>query len=528
MPASTKYVLAIDLGTSGPKAAVVGSDGEIRSTGRATVETIYLPNAGVEQDPTAVWTATKDACKAALTGSGASPEDVVAVVCSSQYSSVVPLDAEGNPTMNMILWLDQRGAKKRLVDYPGFPRNLDHPFALLRWLRIHGLPPIGGGAESIAHIRWLKYAQPEIYARTKVFLEPMDFLVQRLTGRAAANQCTAFMFLLTDNRKLNVTEYHPRLLRDSGLDAEKLPELLPLDAVVGTVLPGVAAELGLSPDTKVITGLNDTQSGGMGTYAFSGDHAAISIGSTSVMITHVPYKKTDARHAILSMPSPVPDTYFVMAENGVAGGALEHFLEHLVFASDHFGELTSEEKFDALGRAVNEVPPGSGGVLFLPWMTGSIAPAADARMRGGFLNLSMRTTRSHMARAVLEGVALNLRWLREPVERFAKRRFTHFVFYGGGAESDEWSQIMADVLGSPVHQMEAPQYATCVGAAMLAFERLGMLKFEDFKHRVRIRRIFEPNEANRGVYDAVFEQFKAAFKNNRPIFRALNAIKGKE
>jgi xylulokinase len=213
-----------------------------------------------------------------------------------------------------------------------------------------------------------------------------------------------------------------------------------------------------------------------------------------------------------------------MAENGIAGGALEHFLENLIYARDHFGELSSEDRFVLLGRAVNESPPGSGGVLFLPWMNGSLAPAEDSRMRGGFLNLGMKTTRCDMARAVLEGVALNQRWVRGAVERFAKRSFSHFLYQGGGAESDVWSQIMADVLGAPVHQMENPQYVPCLGGGLLAFERLGLLGFDDFEKLVPIRRVYEPNVANRAVYDELFGQFLRAFKSVRPIFRTLNRV----
>jgi xylulokinase len=155
-------------------------------------------------------------------------------------------------------------------------------------------------------------------------------------------------------------------------------------------------------------------------------------------------------------------------------------------------------------------------------MSGSLAPSADSSMRGGFLNLSLHTKRSHMARAVLEGVAMNLRWMKGPVEKFSKRRISHFVFYGGGAESDAWSQIMADVLETPVHQMENPQYATCVGAGLLAFQRLGMLGFDDFESLVPIRRVYDPNRANRQLYDELSAQFVKAFKGTQPIFRALN------
>lgn len=277
--------------------------------------------------------------------------DIRAVICASQYSSVVPVDADGVPTMNMLLWLDKRGATSRLRKLPGFPRGADSPLQLLTWLRVHGLPPVAAGI-SLVHLRFIKYARPEVYQRTAKFLEPTDFVTMRLTGRATTNQCSAFMYLLTDNRRLDAHEYDPRLLAYSTIDREKLPDLVPLDAIVGTVLPDVARELGLSPATPVVTGLNDTQAGGVGTAAFNGAHAAIAIGSTSVMITHVPFKRTDVRHGILSMPSPVPGTYFVMAENGTGAGALEHFLDKLVFPDDAFGAGGGADRYARLQRGV--------------------------------------------------------------------------------------------------------------------------------------------------------------------------------
>jgi len=514
-------VLAIDLGTSGPKAAIVSLQGELLATGRSTVETLQLTGGAVEQDPEAVWSATKSACTQALRSSPVSPANVVAVICTSQYSSIVPVDARGRPTANMVLWLDKRGMTSRLRAHPGFPRRADSPLQLLNWLRLHGLPPVAGGI-SLTHLRHFKYARPEVYERTAKFLEPMDYLTLRLTGQATANQCTAFMLLMTDNRRLDAADYHAGLVRQSLIDRDKLPDLVPPDAIVGTLLPSVAEELGLSPHTKVVTGLNDTQAGGIGTAAFAGSHAAISIGSTSVMITHVPFKRTDIRHAILSVPSPVPDTYFVMAENGTGGNTLEHFLENLVYPGDAFGQLTAANRFELLQRAIDEAPPGSGGVLFLPWLGGSMAPAADDHMRGGFLNLGLATTRSQLARAVLEGVALNLRWLRGPVEKFARRKFTHFVFYGGAAASDAWAQIMADVLGSPVHQAKSPQYVPCLGAGLLAFQRLGLLGFDDFAARIPVERKYDPNPAHRALYDHLASRFVESFRRTRPLFHALN------
>jgi xylulokinase len=510
-------VLAIDLGTSGCKGAVVTLAGRVAGMARVPVETIHLPDGGAEQDPEVVWNAVRAACREAVGRSGVATRELRAVICTGQYSSVVPVGADGRPTANMILWLDRRGAPDRLRRLPGYPRHGDSPLRLLRWLRVHGLPPVAGGL-SLAHLRYLKHARPGVYERTATFLEPTDYVALRLTGRATANACTAFMFLVTDNRHTRTCGYDARLVRYAGIDADKLPELVPVDATLGTVLPEVARDIGVTPDTPVITGLNDTQAGGLGTAAFRGTHAAISLGSTSVMVTHALRRRTDVRHAILSMPSPVPDTRFVMAENGAGAAGLDHLLGTL--CPD--GAEGADSRYARLEELVEATPPGSGGVLYLPWMGGSMAPCADGRMRGGFLNLGLATTHGELARAVLEGIALNLRWLRDPVERFAGRRFSHFVLYGGGAASDAWSQILADALGRPVHQAERPQSVAAVGAGLLAFERLGLLGFDDFAGRVAIRRVYEPRPAHRDLYEARAGQLVEAFRRTRPLFRALN------
>ncbi len=521
MTRASPCVLAIDLGTSGPKVAVVSQQGELLATARRHVETLHGPGGAVEQNAETVWEATKAACRAALRSSPNESANVRAVICTSQYSSIVPVDASGRPTANMVVWLDKRGATRSLRSLATFPRGADSPLQQLDWLRRHGLPPVAGGI-SLTHVRHLKFARPEVYERTAKVLEPMDYLAMRLTGRATTNQCTAYMFLVTDNRRLDTRDYDPGLLRHALIDREKLPELVPLDTVIGPVLPAIADELGLPRDTRVVTGLNDTQAGGMGTAAFAGGHAAISIGSTSVMITHVPFKRTDIRHAILSMPSPVPGTYFVMAENGTGGNTLEHFLDQVVYPDDAFGHAAPRDRYAQLQHAVESAAPGSGGVLFLPWLGGSMAPATDDHVRGGFINVGLSTTRGELARAVLEGVAMNLRWLRGPVEAFARRRFSHFVFYGGGAASDTWAQILADVMNAPVHRAEHPQFVTCRGAGLLALQRLGLLGFDDFASRIPIRHVHEPRAACRTLYDDLSGRLVDTFKRLRPVFRGLN------
>ncbi|MEM9727604.1 MAG: FGGY-family carbohydrate kinase [Myxococcota bacterium] len=513
-------ILAIDLGTSNVKAAVVRLDGTLVGTGRAAIETTFTDDGGAEQDPDRVWESVLDACKQALSPL---PDrgDVAAVACASQYSSIVPVDREGRPTANMVAWMDQRGAPDRLVKLPGGKGMKPNPLQMLRWIQVHSIPPRSSGSDSLAHMRWFKLARPEVYERTATFLEPMDFVTARFTGRRVGNYCSTFLMLVTDNRSSRVS-YHPTLLEWSGIDREKLPELVPMNQPIATLLPDVADRLGLSHETVVFPGINDTQAGGLGSYAFSGNHTGISIGTTGVCITHVDFKKTDIRNSIATMPCPIDGKNFVMAEAGTGGQAVEHFLERIIFANDSFGRSDLAEKFAALEKAINSTEPGSDGLLFLPWLTGSITPAADGHVRGGFLNISLQTTREHMARAVLEGVALNLRWVLDRVDRFAKRKSSYVVFYGGGAVSGLWSQILADVMKVPVHQVHEPEYAPSRGIALHAFERLGLLELDQIRERVPIAAIHEPRAEFAPRYDAMFKQFVRVFRKNRDVFRALN------
>jgi xylulokinase len=160
--------------------------------------------------------------------------------------------------------------------------------------------------------------------------------------------------------------------------------------------------------------------------------------------------------------------------------------------------------------------------MYLPWLQGSIAPKADGRMRGGFLNIGVDTDRADLARAVLEGVALNLGHLWKPVEKFAGREDSHVVLYGGGAKSDVWSQIVCDVLGRPVHRLAHPDHAVGVGAAMFAFERLGVLSREEVASAPTITRVHDPDPDAVRRYDELAGPFATAFKRTRPLFHALN------
>jgi len=513
-------ILAIDLGTTNVKAAVVRSDGTLLGTGRGSSETILSADGGAEQDAEKVWQTVLSAADEAL---AALPNrrEIRGIACASQYSSIVPVGADGRPCGNMVVWMDQRGAPARLKALPGGAGMKPNPYQLLRWIQVHGIPPLDSGADSLSHMRWVKLGRPEVYARTATFLEPADYVAMRFCGRPVTNACSSFLMLLTDNRG-SEPAYHPTLVKWSGLDPEKLPEVVRVDQPLGPVLPDIAERLGLSKDTLVFPSINDTQAGGVGAAAFAGNHAGISMGTTGVCVTHVDFKKTDILNSLVSMPSPIPGKNFVMAEAGIGGGALEYFLERLVFARDGFGNHSLREKFAALEPAIDSIAPGSDGVLFLPWLTGSVTPAEDGKVRGGFLNLSLQTTREHLGRAVLEGVAFNLRWVQERVARFAKRDISRIKYYGGGALSSAWSQIFADIIKVPVERLRDPEFAVSRGVALLAFHHLGELTLDDIEENVPVAATHEPRGEHSARYDGMFEQFVRAFKKNRPVFHALN------
>lgn len=516
------HVLTIDLGTSGPKAAVVSDDGIVVGSARASIRTRFLPGGGAEQDAESVWTATIEACTGALADAAVDPSSFVAVVGSAQYSSIVPVAADGSPVGDMVLWMDSRGAPKRLKKIDGYPRTADLPHHLLRWWRTHGLPPISGGI-SLTHMRWIRYGRPDVYERTAAFVEPVDYLTARLCGRVTANQCSSFMMLSTDNRSVPGAGWDRALVRQSLIDADRFPEFVDAGETVGTLRADVADVLGLPATVPVLSGINDTQAGAIAAGAFRGSHAGLALGTTSVITTHVPAKKTDPINTLFSMPSPLGGTHLLSAENGVAGVAVDYFLDNIVYADDPFATPeTIEDRYKAFADAAASAGAGAGGVLFLPWLRGSIAPKADGRMRGGFLNVGLDTTREHMARAILEGVALNLRWMQGPVTKFVGREFSHYVFYGGGARSDVWAQVMADVLQVPVHQIAQPGFANSLGTAMFALERLGRISTDEIADRVSINAVYQPDPAEAERYEELAGIFTDAFAKVRPLFRPLN------
>jgi xylulokinase len=227
----------------------------------------------------------------------------------------------------------------------------------------------------------------------------------------------------------------------------------------------------------------------------------------------VPFKKTDVLRQIASVPGVLPDRYLIADNHETAGLCLQWLRDNV---------LRGDDDYDALTAEAAHAEPGSGSVVFTPWLAGERSPVEDHAARGGFHNLSLQTTRADLVRAVLEGVAYNSRWLHEAVERFAKRRLGPVRVFGGGAQSDLWCQIHADVMDRTIERVADPLHTGVRGAALLAGLALARVRPEEVRELVGVDRTFTPDPATRAVYDRLFAEFPGLYKAQKGMFARLN------
>lgn len=507
------HAIGVDLGTTNAKVALVRDDGELVASATRTIATSRAGEVA-EQDANEIWDAVTSAIREVTSSAPNAAADVVTLAVCSQYSSIVPVDASSKPVAPMALWQDRRGTDHCWEVLGADPDNF------MLWVERHGIPPVGNGL-SLGHLLHFERDRPDVHERTAAYLEPMDYVNARLTGRQCATQVTMLTSQLCDNRTLGVTSYDAELVTRSGVDPSRLPELIGFDDTVGTLMAAVASDLGLSADVTVQAGLSDTIADVVATGALQPGRAGLAIGTTSVLVDRVDGQGVDLDHEVLAMPSPF-GTHLVWAENGIGGRALEFVLDGLFQSADELGDHRADDPFAQLDAILSSVPAGANGVLFLPWLNGSLSPSADAAVRGGFLNLGLETTRTDLVRAAAEGVGHNLAWLLPHVERFTGNRVDEITFVGGAARSGAWCQILADVLDRPVSPLNDPDRAIARATALFGLAQHGVLDAAALDALVRIARTYEPDAANQSALAGVTEQFIAAFEALKPVYQALN------
>lgn len=326
---------------------------------------------------------------------------------------------------------------------------------------------------------------------------------------------------VTNTRNIHKIYYDKSLIKRVRVDKKKLPKLKSSIDILGEISNHVADEIGLRRNTKVVMGSPDLQSAVIGSGAVRDYEGHVYLGTSSWIICHVPNKKTDLSHNIASLPSAIPGKYFVANEQESAGACLTFLRDNMFFAEHetYYGNPAAYQIFD---QWVKKAPIGSGQLIFTPWLYGERTPIEDHTVRGGFHNLSLAAKKEHMVRAVFEGVAFNSRWILQYVEKFIGRQMNPLNIIGGGAQSDIWCQIYADILKRTIRQVKDPIQANARGAAYIASVALGFLTFNDIPKHVQFTREFHPIPDHTKVYDQLFKEFLEIYKNNKGMFRRLN------
>jgi xylulokinase len=514
-------VLAIDLGTGGPKVAYVTLAGDVVDHEHHRVEMTMLPDGGAVEDPEEWWTAVVTAGQELAGRAAVRPERIVAVACTGQWGSTVPVTSSGEAAGPCMLWLDQRGGELAAAQVGGALAVEGYsPRAALEWIRRAGGAPSPEGNDPLGHRLWIQHREPEVFRNTAYFMEPIDFLNLRLTGQVAATHATMTLSWLTDNRNLDRLAYDRTLLKLAGADETKLPPLRPVRSVVGELLPGPAETLGVLPGIPVVTGLPDLHTAGLGAGAVEDFHGHLAISTSAWVGCHTPAKTTSLTHQMATVPSALPGRY-VLANNHETGGAsMEWMRDHLIAPDD--GLTSGTPSLAEVDEVAATVPSGSNGVVFAPWLKGERSPVLDTTMRASFLNVGMSTTRADMARALLEGVAYQLRWMLEMSEKVVGSPLRDLRLIGGGAQSDVWSQVLADVTGRQIHRVHQPLLANVRGAALFAGLVTNRLAVGQLSDRARVDTVFTPDPAAVAVHQAVHAEFLKLNKSQKGLYHRLN------
>lgn len=518
-----KYIIAHDMGTSSNKAVLFTIHGEIVQTAQKSYP-VHHPSLGfAEQDPSDWWDAVCETTRTVLEESGIATEEVAGITFCSQMQTFVPVDREGTPLMRAILWLDTRAADIMREKLWTPPRVLGYNiFHLLRFLRITGGSPGHTGKDPIGKVLWLKEYKPEIFLNTYKFLDMKDFIIHRLTGKMVKSVDLGVVWWLMDTRR-NRNCWHPKLCSIAGIEESKLPEIRESGTITGNLNRDSAEQMGLIPSIPVIVGAGDITAAAIGSGAIDEGELHIRIGTSGGVAGHFKKRKIDVPNYAGCIGSAHPQKYYLAIGAQETTGASLDWLKNNVLCKGDPRE--DDEIYSELNDLARNTEPGSEGLVFTPWLFGERCPLDDDTVRAGFFNMGLNHSRRHFIRAVMEGVACNIRWAMGVLENLYSP-VSELNMVGGGARSDVWCQIMADVTNRTIHQVTDPHKAAAKGVALLASMTLGYIdRWKDIKNHVKINQTFYPDQDNRELYDTLFREFKLIYKQNKKWYARMNASK---
>jgi len=438
-------MVGLDIGTTGARALAVDDSGQVVATASAEYP-LYSPRPGwTEQQPEDWWQA---ACKVLAAVAEAAPGQVTSLGLAGQMHGAVFLDSKDRVIRPALLWNDQRTSAQC--------SEITNRLGRDRLVAIAGNPALTGF--QAPKLLWLREAEPANYGRIAHVLLPKDYIRMRLTGEFATDASDASGTLLLDLRARN---WSAEILEALEVPREWLPAVHEGPDEAGRLRPDVAKELDLPAGIPVAAGAGDNAAAAVGCGIVEEGLVSSSIGTSGVLFAHTPEFRPDPSGRLHAFCHAVPGAYHLMGVTLSAGGSLRWWRQ----------VLGDRHSYEALTELAGSAPPGSEGLLFLPYLTGERTPHSDPFARGAFFGLTARHDEAHMTRAVLEGVVYSLDDCLQ-IMRGLGVGVTQIRAIGGGARSPLWRQIQADVYGVPVHRTvveEGPAF----GAALLAGVAVG-------------------------------------------------------
>lgn len=490
------YLIGLDISTTGAKALVIDKSGAVVAS-HTTPQPISQPQPlWSEQEPVDWWEGIVLSIRAALKAADLTGDDIAAIGLTGQMHGLVILNDGGTVLRPSILWNDQRTQAQcdEITQKVGFERLIE----------LTGNRALTGF--TAPKLLWVRQHEPDIYKHIKHILLPKDYIRYRLTGDYATDLAGA-----SGTSLLNVQQRTwSREVADAlEIPLEWLPPVHEGPQITGTVSASAAEETGLKAGTPVVGGGGDQAAGAVGVGAVSPGIISLVVGTSGVIfapLDHYAYEPDGRLHAFCHA---VPNTWHFMGVMLSAAGSLQWYRD----------TLASGVEFDALLKPAADIPPGSEGLFFLPYLTGERTPHPDPLARGAFIGLTTRHTQAHMTRAVLEGVAFGLKDGLRLMEEAGLTGEVEIRVSGGGARSPLWRQILADVLGAPLVTTSTTEGAA-YGAALLASVGVGI--HTDVP--TACQQAVKTGEAtvsgvNRASYDAPYHRYAALYPALQDIFQ---------
>jgi sugar (pentulose or hexulose) kinase len=488
MQSKADLVLGIDCSTTGVKAIAWDREGNAAASGRSSLALLRPRPDWHEQNAADWWSAAAEALR--QVAGQIDPGRIAALSISHQRETFVPVNEKCQPLRNAILWMDERA--RPLI--PG----LRNQFGYARFHAITGKPLSGN--LTIAKIAWLSENEPAVVKRSAFFLDVHAYLVQRLTGKVLTGWGCADPMGLFD---ITLNDWSQELITGVGLKLEQFPTAFPPGAVLGEMTPQAAKDCKLKPGILVAAGLGDGQAAGLGANITRKDEAYLSMGTS--FISGVFSEKYQVDPAFRTLYAGIPGTYFI--ETAILGGSyiIRWFVETFGSLDDQAPGVSTEAFFEA---KASQVPPGSLGLLLVPYWNSAMGPYWDASASGIVVGWRGAHGRAHLYRAILEGIAFEQCLNTRGVERALGTRTRRYIAAGGGAQNDLWRQVVADITGIPVFRSTSQECAA-LGAGILAASAAGM--HTDTRHAAQAmahteEQGTEPDSKRQAYYQKIYEE----------------------